>query len=52
MPVDLDPPTKAILAMLADAGFVVSIGSGPDGRVVAEARDPAGATWQVWADDA
>ena len=52
MPVDLDPPTKAIMATLADAGFLVSIGSDPDGRIVTSARDPAGETWQVWAADA
>ena len=52
MPVDLDPPTKAVLAMMADAGYVVAIGSDPDGGVVASAQDSAGETWQVRAADA
>ncbi|MCP4246510.1 MAG: hypothetical protein GY778_05625 [bacterium] len=52
MPVDLDPPTKAIMAVMASDGFVVTIGHNNDGRIVASAQDPAGETWQVWAADA
>ncbi|MCP4251305.1 MAG: hypothetical protein GY778_30080 [bacterium] len=52
MPVDLDPPTKAIMLTLAADGYVVTIGSDSDGRVVASAQDPSGETWQVWAVDA
>ncbi len=52
MPVDLDPPTKAIMATLAADGFVVSVGHDDHGRVVVEARDQTGETWQVWEADA
>ena len=52
MAVDRDPPTKAIIATLADARYIVAIGSDPDGRIVASARDPSGETWQAWAADA
>ena len=40
------------MATLASDGFVVSVGQDDHGRVVAEARDPDGETWQVWAADA
>ncbi len=49
MPDDLDPPAKASWAKLVTYGVVVTIGSDPDGRIVAGARDGAGETWQVWA---
>ena len=52
MAVDLDAPTRAIMATLAADEFVVTIGQDDNGRVVAEARDPTGETWQVWAADA
>ena len=52
MPADLDPRTKAIMAALADAGFIIAIGSDPDGRIVASARDAPSETWAVWAADA
>ncbi|MCP4249037.1 MAG: hypothetical protein GY778_18490 [bacterium] len=41
MAVDRDPPTNATMATQTDAGFIV-----------ANARDPSGETWQVWAADA
>ena len=40
------------MATLADAGYIVAIGSDPNGRIVASAQDPSGETWQVWAGDA
>ena len=43
-PVHLTPTTKAIMAVMADAGYVVAIGRGPDGRIVANGQDPAGET--------
>ena len=48
-PVPLTPTTKAIMAVMADAGYVVAIGRDPDGRIVASARDQTGETWHVWA---
>ena len=42
MPVDLDSPTKAIMATLADAGFIVAVGRDHDGRIVTSAREPSG----------
>ncbi len=40
------------MATLAADGFVVSVGQGADSRVVPEARNSAGETWQVRAADA
>ena len=33
-PLDLDPPTHALLAVLADAGYVVGVGRDGDAAVV------------------
>ncbi len=52
MPVDLDPPTKAIMAAMAADGFLVTIGQDDNSRVIASAQGPNGETWQLWAADA
>ena len=45
-PPDLDPPTRAVLAVLADAGFVVGVGRDGDTAVVTPS-DPSGESWTV-----
>ena len=45
-PPDLDPPTRAILAVLADAGYFVGVGRDGDAAVV-KATDPSGESWTV-----
>ena len=45
-PLDLDPPTRAVLAVLADGGYVVGVGRDGDAAVVT-ATDPAGERWTV-----
>ena len=41
MPVDLDPPTTAIMAAMADAGYIIAIGSDHDGRIVGKKKGDA-----------
>ncbi len=50
-PPDLDPPTRAVLAVLADAGYVVGVGHDGDAAVVT-ATDPSGESWTVRGPDA
>ena len=50
-PLDLDPPTHALLAVLADAGYVVGVGRDGDAAVVT-ATDPSGESWTVRGPDA
>ena len=45
-PPELDPPTRAVLAVLADAGFVVGVGRDGD-AMVATATDQSGESWTV-----
>ena len=46
-PVRINVPTREILAVLAEAGYVVSLGRAGDGQIVASARGDNGETWQV-----
>ncbi len=43
---DLDPPTRAVLAVLAHAGYVVGVGR-DGGAAVVTASDPSGESWTV-----
>ena len=43
----LDPPTRAIMATPADAGYVVTLGHDDAGAIIAEARDDTGEVWHV-----
>ncbi len=45
-PPDLDPPTRAVLAVLADAGYVVGVGR-DGGAAVVTATDLSGESWTV-----
>ena len=46
-PIRLNMPTRAIMAVLAEAGYIVSVGQAGDGQVVASARGGNGDSWQV-----
>jgi hypothetical protein len=49
-PPDLDPPTRALLAVLADTGLVVSVRQ-EDAAAVVKATAQSGERWTVRAPD-